>query len=214
LKELAQHYLSLPLLPLFFLAAVLGVSGRIGRSRPPVLKSIGGIAALLVIPWIHPHYYAPFSAALIVSVVLSLRFLRAVKYSGGRPFRIVAAAAFCILGARVAVNLTHDVFLPPDPSVIDWAAERDRVGRQLKSSPGQHLVIVRYSPDHDWAREWVYNSADIDASPVVWARDMDADGNSDLLEYFKGRRAWLLQPDANPPGITPYAVPALNAPAR
>jgi hypothetical protein len=48
----------------------------------------------------------------------------------------------------------------------------------------------------------VYNAADIDASPVVWAREM-AD-NSALLKYFSARRIWLLEADVHPAKLQPY----------
>ena len=50
--------------------------------------------------------------------------------------------------------------------------------------------------------EWVYNAADIDASAVVWAREM-AD-NSALLKYFATRRIWLLEADKRPRQLEPY----------
>ena len=53
--------------------------------------------------------------------------------------------------------------------------------------------------------EWVYNAADIDAAPVVWARDTDPVQNRELVEYFSDRTAWLLFVDgATIPRLAPY----------
>jgi len=38
----------------------------------------------------------------------------------------------------------------------------------------------------------------------VWARDMGAQ-NDELMSYFRTRKVWLVQPDYNPPKLTPYA---------
>ena len=55
--------------------------------------------------------------------------------------------------------------------------------------------------------EWVYNAANIDSSKVIWAREMDAANNLDLIRYYKDRQVWLVQPDAQPAKVSPYAMP-------
>ncbi|MGD1108446.1 MAG: hypothetical protein ABR865_15505, partial [Terracidiphilus sp.] len=55
--------------------------------------------------------------------------------------------------------------------------------------------------------EWVYNRADIDGSKVVWAREMNAADNSELIHYYGDRRVWLVEPDAIPARIEPYSTP-------
>jgi hypothetical protein len=69
------------------------------------------------------------------------------------------------------------------------------------------LVIVRYGPGHRIPTEWVYNDADIDDAKVVWARDMSPEENQELLAYFKGRRAWLVDADDKPAKLSPYDGP-------
>jgi hypothetical protein len=76
---------------------------------------------------------------------------------------------------------------------------------------GQHLLLVRYKPDHNRHIEWVYNGADIDGSKVVWARDMGAAQNAELIDYFRGRHIWLLEADESPRIISPYPRPDLSA---
>ena len=92
--------------------------------------------------------------------------------------------------------------------------ERAQIEARLDRLPGGQLVIVRYAPTHDPFDEWVYNAADIDASKVVWARDMDPADNSELIGYYAGRTVWLLEPDAIPVQIVPYPVPRQAAGAR
>jgi hypothetical protein len=82
--------------------------------------------------------------------------------------------------------------------------DRPRIISELTAIPGGDLVFVRYSPTHDVDWEWVYNDADIDRSEVVWARDMGARANEELLHYYPRRRAWLLQADEAPPTLIPY----------
>ncbi len=87
----------------------------------------------------------------------------------------------------------------------------------LRSLPGPQLILVRYSPNHDPLLDWVYNGADIDRQKVVWARDMGAAQNRELLCYYKDRRWWLLDADTAPPRLMSYAgeagIKATGAPS-
>jgi len=79
---------------------------------------------------------------------------------------------------------------------------RAEVNRQLATAPGKQLVFVRYWPQHIFQDEWVWNAADIDASPVVWVRDLGAEEDEKLRSLYPDRRVWLLEPDARPPRLT------------
>jgi hypothetical protein len=83
--------------------------------------------------------------------------------------------------------------------------ERAMIVRQLQHLHGQNLVIMAYGPQHNLAREWVYNDADIDAAKIVWARDMGKYDNRELLQYFRGRKVWLVQADDPVPQAIPYS---------
>ena len=88
------------------------------------------------------------------------------------------------------------------------------VNRQLAGITGKLLVFVRYWPQHHFQEEWVYNEADIDQARIVWARDLGDTENEELLRYYPGRVAWLLEPDAALPKLSRYmASPAEPAPA-
>jgi len=75
---------------------------------------------------------------------------------------------------------------------------------------GNHVVFVRYAPGHDFHREIVYNAADIDGAPIVWARDMGAMWNLPVLRYYRERRMWLLEPDQSPPRLSEYPNPMVG----
>ncbi|MGP8195635.1 MAG: hypothetical protein ACLQSW_08290, partial [Syntrophobacteraceae bacterium] len=76
----------------------------------------------------------------------------------------------------------------------------------LNQSEGNHLVIVRYDPALLHPDEWIFNRADIDSAKVVWAREIDPRSNTKLIEYFKDRHIWLLEPDKVPRRLAPYTV--------
>jgi hypothetical protein len=81
---------------------------------------------------------------------------------------------------------------------------RAHILAELERYAGPQLAIVRYTSDHSPFDEWVYNTADIDKSKVVWAREGESGNILDLLRYFHDRRVWLVEPDSDPPRASPY----------
>jgi hypothetical protein len=146
-------------------------------------------------------------------VLMSMRCLRAWEWQDrtiGR-FLVRAVPVICVLMflVRTAAPFAHASIRYS--GIRTWCSEdrqnleRARIMKQLQKLPGDHLVIVRYAADHDFIlNEWVFNNADIDGSKVIWARDMGAQ-NAELLQYFSRRKAWLIEPDCNPPRLSPYA---------
>ena len=93
-----------------------------------------------------------------------------------------------------------------------WEAGRADFQRRLEQTDGRHLVLVRYGPDHNPHSEWVYNPADFPGAKVLWARELDPSRARRLVDAFKDRRAWLLEPDAKPVRLVPY--PPAEEPAQ
>ena len=197
----------------FFLGPILTVpmlclpwALRNKRLRLVYLALAFFLAGTLAVIDVLPHYAAPGMALIYLALVQCLRHLRA-----GRPLARAASRAIpAVLVATVALlygleilgaDFLHEHYSWCFARPGNW--ERVRIARQLEAMPGQHLVLVRYGPQHDPRREWVYNAADIDASRVVWAREMDADHNRTLLAYFPSRRVWLLEPDDPNPQVRP-----------
>jgi hypothetical protein len=112
------------------------------------------------------------------------------------------ARAFVILTIAFIASLTWRTVSSWTKS--SFAYRRAEILEELKQSDEKHLVIVRYSPNHNYHQEWVYNEADIDAAPVVWAREMDEERMSRLTNYFGDRRIWLLEADKESPRLVPY----------
>jgi hypothetical protein len=195
--------------PVFMLPRVL----RDRRTRFLVLTAGLMGFGLGVNAWFAPHYLAPFTAGVYGILLQGMRHLRVWRPGGqfAGLFLVRATVLICLalLGLRlcgVPLNLVG-----PWPSVCAWygseglGAARTAMLQSIESQPGRHLAIVRYTGGHDVMNEWVYNAADIDSSRVVWAREMDERSNAELIEYFKDRTAWLVEPDSIPPRISPYA---------
>jgi hypothetical protein len=78
------------------------------------------------------------------------------------------------------------------------------VEAKLAQESGLHLVIVRYGDAHNPGDEQVYNGPDIDRQKIIWAFDRGAVENRTLLQYYDGRKFWLLRPDPPHPRFDPY----------
>jgi hypothetical protein len=87
--------------------------------------------------------------------------------------------------------------------------KRNIVAKELQAMPGKQLVIAHYGRTHVPHEDWINNRADIDASKIVWARDMGDAQNVELLIYFKDRRAWRINADDPAAKLESYA-PAPN----
>jgi hypothetical protein len=155
----------------------------------------------LLVPWEEARYVAPLTATLFVLLVQGIRHLRHWA-PDGRPVGVAFSRGVFLLSVLLAPFRPFPNSLERHPPQgIEFRAQFES---RLNSSPGGHLVIVRYSPEHNSNREWVYNRADIDHAKIVWAREIPGVNIHPLLDYFHGRRVWLVEPDAAPPRITPY----------
>ena len=183
------------------------------RIRPLAPAFIVFALGLCLNAWLFPHYVAPFISAMYVFLLQAMRHLRAWRTE--RHPRGLALVRFipvvCILLACVrlfAAPLGLEVSRWPTMwyGTYPLGLPRAEIVRQLNRYPGKQLAIVRYRDDHNVFDDWVYNAADIDSAQVVWAREMGQADDEQLLKYFNDRRPWLVEPDANPPKISPFAT--------
>ena len=160
-------------------------------------------------PFFYPHYIAALTCLFVLVSVTGLRELTRLRISSAREasWMILAlCGAHFVLWYGVHVFEVEAMFPYETWDVINHTnpARRIAVNQALAEQPGKQLVIVRYSPRHIFQDEWVYNAADIDGARVVWARDLGATQNQELLKYYPDRTVWLLQPDEQPPSLEPY----------
>jgi hypothetical protein len=162
------------------------------------------VFVLMIAPLIAigPHYGAAFAGVFYLRFVQSLR-----RLWSWRPAGKVAAAVLMVLLVGDGLGLTWSRDLTSRGFALRESAAgfaRHGIERTLEAMPGSQLVLVRYGAEHDPQIEWVYNGADIDASRVVWAREMSPRQDRALLDYFRDRQVWLLEPDQSPPKLSPY----------
>jgi hypothetical protein len=182
------------MLPLMTLPWIM----RDRRRRFLILASAIFLLGLLANAFFEAHYMAPATALIFAIVVETSRRLR-VWHPGGQPVGACLVRALPCL--CIVLFLVQVAWKAASPSTD---LPRTQVRHFLERQPGRQLAIVRYDAEHDVRNEWVYNAADIDASQVVWARDMSAADNRELLDYYKDRKVWLVEPDQTPPKVSRY----------
>ena len=169
------------------------------------------------------QYLSPFIIAFYGLGLQAMRHLRLWR-PGDQPagktlVRLIVTLCVVLGGIRLYAQPLH-IYFGKWPSE-EWSnlwygpgqfgAPRARVKAWLEHQPGKQLAIVRYTPGHDPVMEWVYNSADINSSRVIWARDLGPAQDLALIRYYKDRTAWLVQPDKTPVEVTHYPMQGTQA---
>jgi hypothetical protein len=195
-------------IPLFAFPCIV----RDRRMRLPLIALGIFVLGLSLEVFTFPHYFAPATCLLYLVLIQCMRHLRLWRWKG-KPVglalvRAIPVLAFAMIFLRVCAAAAH---APIEPAWPRGNLERARIERCLGQRPGRSLVIVSQHP-FLVDKEWVYNHADIDASKIVWARDMGEPANQELIEYFRDREIWMLSfqdESESSPVLTPYgeAVP-------
>jgi hypothetical protein len=150
--------------------------------------------------WVFTHFAAPASGLLFVIALLSMRRLNAWKVGSRRVGRNLVrglALLFAISGLQVWAKMSA-----ADPG--RWYVRRQTLIDELKQQPGKSLVFVKYAPEHNPNREWVYNGADVPGAKVILARDMGPEKDGELIAQYPERKVWVVFADAPQPKLEAY----------
>jgi hypothetical protein len=188
----------------------LAAIGRALRSRRIRSLAVTGAicsAGLLVNVWFFPHYAAPAVALFYAVLIQSMRYFRQWKPAGLVLVRAVPVLCVVLCAMRLAagpLGISIDRFPSMWYGTPPLGLARAGVAARLSALPARQLAIVRYGPNHNPVDDWVYNEPVIDAAKIVWAREMNADETARLTRYYRDRQVWLVEPDHDPPLVSPY----------
>jgi hypothetical protein len=183
------------------------------RMRFPLILALVFLLGLAGETWGLDHYFAPVTGLAYLIAVQGMRHLRLWRWHrrplGAELVRRIPMICAGLVLVRVVGLVTH---APIEPSWPRGDLKRAVILHQLENSAAEHLILVSYRPDHEPAREWVYNAADIDHAKVVWAHDLGEQENQELLLYFRNRKIWRVHPDESPARLE--LVPAATAASK
>ena len=158
-------------------------------------------AAMLAPPPLFPHYFAPVAALVFFLVIQSARHFRLWLWRLRQSRALRLRPACIVLLPLIVLVWMYRVQGEPPPG---WGFTRAALLNELKEKGGRHLVIVSYEASHNANHEWVYNDADLDSSPIIWARDMGPQSNRALIDAYRDRQVWWLRADVRPARLEPY----------
>jgi hypothetical protein len=162
-----------------------------------VLAATAMIALAIAVSGLYPFFFAHYVAAYVCLffflVMRGLMLLFEWKPRGialGRLVGVFLIAGSLVMGLRIVpfkTVLGRVSIAPPK--------FRKQISERLLRLGGRHVVFVKYGVHHDFQDEWVYNTADVDGSPIVWCRAMGRDDDLEVARYYAGRSTWMVEVD-------------------
>jgi len=152
-----------------------------------------------------PHYAAAWTAPALVLMVQGARQACAAlrRRRSCQPWLPFAATTILLFFAPAsAVVGVLDRGQPGwrGPPYY-WALDRQDLTAQLTkrfaATGHRQLVALIYPPGHNPHDEWVFNSPDPAAQPVLWARSLGPQLDQKLFAAFPEYDHWILQTDPN-----------------
>jgi hypothetical protein len=161
-----------------------------------------------LLDWLHRHFLLPMMATVVALVILRLGLWLAPQLRARRSWLAAWCEFLLLAGILLQICVKQRDSYPDDYAFVDDLSEpfRKPVEQQLARLPGEHLVVVRYSKDHNSGEEYVYNEADIDHAKTVWAREIPGMDLSPLFNYFRNRDVWIYEPDEDDSAVRPYSA--------
>jgi len=188
-------WFSLPIVLLVFLLKDRQVIGGAGIV-------LCGLTATMLYPFFFDHYLAAYACVFFFLIIRGLMLLSQWTIRG----RMVGPPVVLFLMVGGVMTALHVV---PVRAVLGLrpgaqASFRTQVADRLSHLGGRHVVFVRYDASHSFHQEWVYNAADIDASPIVWSRTSESIDDNEVMQYYKDRNFWIASVGRNRVRLSRY----------
>jgi len=155
-----------------------------------------------------PHYAAPAYGIFIILLVDGLRDLWSWenRWIAGRT--IVLLVPICLL---TGIILFGGIYVTKRSFANENGRQRAMIEARLKEEGGEHLIFIDFyepqsqTPAVGNASVYAYNEAEINGSKIVWAHQLSSPEDARLIDYFSGRKVWLLKLDKDgKPQLLPY----------
>ena len=171
-----------------------------------LLAAAVAVAMLLgtFVPWYFPHYFAPSLVWLVILTAVGLYGLIKRVATDRTSVRLCMGTLLVLQAVLMVGEIARTIARP-----YNWSDQRQWLVDDLTRAGGEHLILVRYHDRHNVHHEWVYNGADLETAPVLWARSWRRDLDDRLIAHHPQRQVWLLELDeADRPKLQKYSCSA------
>jgi hypothetical protein len=187
-QETAEFYGSV-----FLLIGLIGLIWFRGYRFLPsalgILLLALGLSGLYV--FFSPHYLSPYATLAVFVLTCGLLILATKLWPRRGIWRALAIAA--VVGGLLDPVIQIVPVQAITRGVNYGATIRGELERRILTLEGKHVVVVQHTADHNFHEVWVFNRAEIDASPIIWARYIDQEAIGELTGYYRGRCFWLAE---------------------
>jgi hypothetical protein len=185
------------------------------EERMALALGAGFLLSLAPLTGYNPHYAAAGTSLLYLVFVQGLARMREWRWNGKQVGLALVGFSIALFPLEFAEYLS--ILAQEGAYVRPVIRVREQVVKTLASTPGRHVVLLRYAPTHCVHREWVYNSANIYQQRVIWAHEMGPQWDQPFVDHYPDRQFWILEPDQWPPRLTRFGdaapfIPPLASP--
>jgi hypothetical protein len=187
----------------------------ISKKEPDEKLSLLIVVTLLIlisiITYAWPHYISPLAPLFVfITVKGMMKFAVLKQYMNRYIYTSFKLTIIAIIILYLPLTLLAHI----RQSKNALGKQKETIENQLKADGAKHVIMVRYTDNHDVSRDWVYNGPDLENSPVLWAREMyPAELNQKIMAHYTDRNFWLFQPDKELDVLIPYVLP-VNEPTN
>lgn len=147
------------------------------------------------------HYFTAWCSVWVLLAIVGLREIMNWSYCRSKPTgRWIAgglAVWLCVLWALNLWTFTQDPYVKTKykiPLVYESRHNIEKVlSERFENSSKHQIVFVKYDETHDPHSEWVYNGSDIRSQSVIWARWLEPEKNTELVEQFDACEFWVVE---------------------
>ncbi len=161
-----------------------------------ILILVAFVSALLMTTFTGDRFASPIIGIGILFITIGAKYLYKDSNLQKMFILVIPISIWCgtaLSLASVELKKSEDTFSIQNIEEKGFK-NRSEIEEYLNLLKGKHLVLVEKQnlalPD---PRLWVYNSAEIDESNIVWAHKLTDGENGALIDYFKDRNVWLLR---------------------